>query len=503
MGCICSKEEDPTIQNNPRKSEPVTPVHENTSHKYRVKEPQGGNGYTQQPVEQQNLYIALYKYDARTDGDLSFQKGDTLQILDDSKGDWWLAKSIKTQQEGYVPNNYIAALKSLESEEWFFGRISRGDAANRLMKASLPKGSFLVRESETSPGNHALSIRDFTSSGPNVRHYKIKQQKHTSLFYIARTKEFRTIQELILHYRGQAEGLCCKLTSPCTRETLIIPSFRDAWEISRHELSFEQKLGAGQFGEVWKGYWKGTTPCAIKTLRAGTMSPEAFLAEANIMKEMRHEKLVRLYAVCSDTEPIYIVTELMSNGSLLDYLRADSSVYLKLRHLVDMGSQISSGMYFLEQKNFIHRDLAARNVLVEENNLVKIADFGLAKIIKEDEYVARKGSKFPVKWTALEAALYGTFSIKSDIWSFGILLAELVTKGQMPYPGLSNSEVLDQLQRGYRMPKPVHCPDSLYRIMMQCWLEDPRERPTFEFLYHFLDDYFVATEPEYREADEC
>ncbi|XP_033116488.1 tyrosine-protein kinase SRK2-like [Anneissia japonica] len=499
MGCIHSSDSSPSTKYTP--SEHVNAP--DPSHHTKYPSP-GQNGYTPPPAtNDQKLYIALYNYEARTDGDLTFQKGDTLHVLDDSKGDWWLARSIKTQQEGFVPNNYIAALKSLESEEWFFGRISRGDATNRLMQARLPKGSFLVRESETSLGNHALSIRDIDENGPNIRHYKIRRQKQTAYYYIARTKEFRTIQELILHYRGQAEGLCCKLTSPCTRETSIIPSFRDAWEISRHELSFEQKLGAGQFGEVWKGFWKGTTPCAIKTLRAGTMSPEAFLAEANIMKEMRHEKLVRLYAVCSDTEPIYIVTELMSHGSLLDYLRGDLSLHLKLRHLVDMGAQIASGMYFLEQKNFIHRDLAARNVLVADNNLVKIADFGLAKIIKEDEYVARKGSKFPVKWTAMEAALYGTFSVKSDIWSFGILLVELVTKGQMPYPGLSNSEVLDQLQRGYRMPKPVHCPDSLYRIMMQCWLEDPRERPTFEFLYHFLDDYFVSTEPEYREADEC
>lgn len=100
-----------------------------------------------------------------------------------------------------------------------------------------------------------------------------------------------------------------------------------------------------------------------------------------------------------------------------------------------MSAQIAAGMAYLESQNYIHRDLAARNVLVAEGNVVKIADFGLARLIKEDEYEARIGARFPIKWTAPEAANYSKFSIKSDVWSFGILLTELVTYGRIPYPG--------------------------------------------------------------------
>ena len=167
---------------------------------------------------------------------------------------------------------------------------------------------------------------------------------------------------------------------------------------------------------------------------SGTMDPKDFLSEAQIMKKLRHPKLIQLYAVCTLEEPIYIITELMRNGSLLEFIQGKGRT-LKLPQLIDMAAQIAAGMAYLESQNYIHRDLAARNVLVGENNVVKIADFGLARLIKEDEYEARVGARFPIKWTAPEAANYSKFSIKSDVWSFGILLTELVTYGRIPYPG--------------------------------------------------------------------
>ena len=166
------------------------------------------------------------------------------------------------------------------------------------------------------------------------------------------------------------------------------------------------------------------------------MDPQDFLAEAQLMKKIQHDKLIRLFAVCTTEEPIYIVTELMKNGSLLDYLRSPKGRQLKFDKLTDYSIQIATGMSYLESRNYIHRDLAARNVLVgQKGTIVKIADFGLARVIKEEEYEARAGAKFPLKWTAPEALNYGKFTIKSDVWSFGILLSEIVTYGQIPYPG--------------------------------------------------------------------
>ncbi|NXG58566.1 LYN kinase, partial [Hemiprocne comata] len=184
------------------------------------------------------------------------------------------------------------------------------------------------------------------------------------------------------------------------------------------------------------GYYHNSTKVAVKTLKPGTMSVQAFLEEANLMKTLQHDKLVRLYAVVTKEEPIYIITEFMAKGSLLDFLKSDEGSKLLLPKLIDFSAQIAEGMAYIERKNYIHRDLRAANVLVSDLLMCKIADFGLARVIEDNEYTAREGAKFPIKWTAPEAINYGSFTIKSDVWSFGILLYEIVTYGKIPYPGM-------------------------------------------------------------------
>ncbi|CAL8320095.1 unnamed protein product [Arctogadus glacialis] len=447
------------------------------------------------------FFVALYDYEARTADDLSFSKGDRFQIINNTEGDWWEARSINTGQKGYIPSNYVAPADSIQAEEWYFGKMGRKDAERLLLVPGNQRGTFLARESETTKGAYSLSIRDWDDmKGDNVKHYKIRKLDSGG-YYITTRAQFDALQKLVKHYTEHSDGLCYRLTTVCpTVKPQTQGLAKDAWEIPRDSLRLELKLGQGCFGEVWMGTWNGTTKVAIKTLKPGTMSPEAFLQEAQIMKKLRHDKLVPLYAVVSE-EPIYIVTEYMGKGSLLDFLKEGDGKCLKLPQLVDMASQIADGMAFIERMNYIHRDLRAANILVGETLCCKIADFGLARLIEDNEYTARQGAKFPIKWTAPEAALYGRFTIKSDGWSFGILLTELVTKGRVPYPGMVNREVLEQVERGYRMPCPTGCPESLHEMMRQCWKKDPDERPTFEYIQSFLEDYFTATEPQYQPGD--
>ena len=243
-------------------------------------------------------------------------------------------------------------------------------------------GAFLIRDSESRRNDYSLSVRDHDT----VKHYRIRQLDEGG-FFIARRTPFRTLQELVEHYSKDADGLCVNLRKPCVQiekptTSGLSHNTRDQWEIDRSSLKFVRKLGQGQFGEVWEGLWNNTTPVAIKTLKPGTMDPKDFLTEAQIMKKLRHAKLVQLYAVCTMEEPIYIITELMKNSSLLDYLQGKGR-NLKLPQLIDMSAQIAAGMAYLESQNYIHRDLAARNILVGENNIVKIADFGFARFLGE------------------------------------------------------------------------------------------------------------------------
>uniref|UniRef100_A0A3Q2GHK1 Tyrosine-protein kinase n=1 Tax=Cyprinodon variegatus TaxID=28743 RepID=A0A3Q2GHK1_CYPVA len=446
-------------------------------------------------------FVALYDYESRTVSDLTFRKGDRLQIVNNTEGDWWLARSLTTGESGYIPSNYVAPSDSIQAEEWYFGKITRRDSERLLLNPQNRRGTFLVRESETTKGAYCLSVLDYDNTkGLNVKHYKIRKLDSGG-FYITSRTQFTSLQQLVFHYRKHSDGLCHALTDVCpVAKPQTQGLARDAWEIPRESLRLDVKLGQGCFGEVWMGTWNGTTRVAIKTLKPGTMSPEAFLQEAQVMKKLRHEKLVQLYAVVSE-EPIYIVTEYMSQGSLLDFLKGDAGKMLRLPQLVDMAAQIAAGMAYVERMNYVHRDLRAANILVGDNLVCKVADFGLARLIEDNEYTARQGAKFPIKWTAPEAALYGRFTIKSDVWSFGVLLTELATKGRVPYPGMVNREVLDQVERGYRMPCPAECPTSLHDLMLSCWRKDPEERPTFEYLQGFLEDYFTSTEPQYQPGE--
>uniref|UniRef100_A0A8D2KXU3 Tyrosine-protein kinase n=1 Tax=Varanus komodoensis TaxID=61221 RepID=A0A8D2KXU3_VARKO len=445
---------------------------------------------------QDKLVVALYDYDSTHEGDLVLRKDEQLRILEQN-GEWWKAQSLATGQVGLIPSNFVAKVNTLEQEPWFFKAISRKDAERQLLAAGNTQGAFLVRESESSKGSYSLSVRDFDQNqGDVVKHYKVRNMDNGG-FYISPRITFDSLHNLVEHYTYNLDGLCTRLGKPCQTQKPQKPWWHDEWEVPRETLKLVEKLGAGQFGEVWMGYYNGHTKVAIKSLKQGSMSPEAFLAEANLMKKLRHKRLVRLYAVVTQ-KPMYIITEYMEKGNLVDFLKAAEGTQLTIFKLLDMSAQIAEGMAFLEKKNYIHRDLRAANILVSETLCCKIADFGLARII-EDEYTAQEGAKFPIKWTAPEAINYGTFTIKSDVWSFGILLTEIVTYGRIPYPGMSNPEVIQNLERGYRMPMPDNCPEELYKLMLQCWKDSPEERPTFEYLKGVLEDFFTATEGQYEQ----
>lgn len=208
-----------------------------------------------------------------------------------------------------------------------------------------------------------------------------------------------------------------------------------------------EELGSGQFGVVRRGKWRGSIDTAVKMMKEGTMSEDDFIEEAKVMTKLQHPNLVQLYGVCSKHRPIYIVTEYMKHGSLLNYLRRHETTLIgNMGLLLDMciqvcvidffatlqfanfhyiycrfiiALQVSKGMAYLERHNYIHRDLAARNCLVGSENVVKVADFGLARYVLDDQYTSSGGTKFPIKWAPPEVLNYTRFSSKSDVWAYG------------------------------------------------------------------------------------
>ncbi|CAF0867395.1 unnamed protein product [Didymodactylos carnosus] len=431
----------------------------------------------------QNVYVALHAFQGSDDKQLTLAVGDHLIIIGCNNSSEWCEVKNFRGETGWVPKSFIRPLDSLDRHSWFHGKVSRCEAEYLLTQGI--NGSFLVRDSETVPGQLSISVR----YEERIYHYRINKDENGQ-YYVSTEFRFQNLQQLIYHHSTKTDGLVHLLLYPISKQKNQPPLFKidDKWEIARSEIIMQCKEGGGQYGDVYKALWKRYNKIvAVKTLKE-TMNVTDFIDEACVMKEMKHPNLVQLLGVVTLEPPYYIITEFMPYGCLLDYLKKRSRSELTSTVLMYMAGQIGSGMTYLEQKNFIHRDLAARNCLVGEKHLVKVGDFGLARLIQcENHYTAKLGAKFPIKWTAPEGLAFNQFSTKSDVWSFGILLYEIATYGSSPYPGVELSDVYHLLETGCRMPCPEGCPVDVYNLMQKCWRWNPDERPTFKEIHAELD----------------
>ncbi|KAJ8408976.1 hypothetical protein AAFF_G00239970 [Aldrovandia affinis] len=434
------------------------------------------------PVESA-IYTALWGFEARDDAELSFQEGDLFNVIDRS-GDWWTARKIDRNgcviATGVVPYNYLARGESVEAQPWYFGKMNRFEASSHLLAPENCDGAFLIRLSEKEDVGYVLSVK----AGNKVKHFKIHQDEEW--FSVDRIKSFSSLEDLVDHFRTyplvasvEMLGKACSRKEPKPQD--LSYSTVDEWELPKEEFTLGELLGSGHFADVRRGKWKNQINVAIKILKTEALNHKEFQQETQILKKLRHKHLITLFAICSTSSPYYIITELMEKGNLLCFLRGSEANDLDTVCLVDMAAQVADGMAYLESKNSIHRDLAARNILVGENYICKVADFGLARFIKEPFYTS-EDKEIPYKWCAPEAISHGRYSNKSDVWSFGILLYEIMTNGGVPYPAYRNAEIYNLITTGYRMPAPPKCTENVYKIMQSCWCHAPDDRPSFSAL---------------------
>uniref|UniRef100_A0A8B9PHI7 Tyrosine-protein kinase n=1 Tax=Apteryx owenii TaxID=8824 RepID=A0A8B9PHI7_APTOW len=266
--------------------------------------------------------------------------------------------------------------------------------------------------------------------------------------------------------------------------------------LDRNLLTLEDgELGSGNFGTVKKGFYKmkkGAKPVAVKILKNESNDPaikDELLREANVMQQLDNPYIVRMIGIC-EAEAWMLVMEMAELGPLNKFLQKNRHVTEK--NITELVHQVSMGMKYLEENNFVHRDLAARNVLLVTQHYAKISDFGLSKALSADEnyYKAQSHGKWPVKWYAPECMNFYKFSSKSDVWSFGVLMWEAFSYGQKPYKGMKGGEVAQMIERGERMECPEVCPTEVYDLMKLCWTYNIDDRPGFVAVELRLRNYY-------------
>ncbi|XP_056381532.1 tyrosine-protein kinase SYK isoform X2 [Hyla sarda] len=267
-------------------------------------------------------------------------------------------------------------------------------------------------------------------------------------------------------------------------------------KIKREQLTLDEiELGAGNFGTVKKGTLKMTKTerkVAVKILKNDGNDPsvqEELVREATVMQQLDNPYIVRMIGIC-ESDAWMLVMELAELGPLNKFLTKNRD--LSEKNLTELVHQVSMGMKYLEEKNFVHRDLAARNVLLVTQHYAKISDFGLSKAIGSDEnyYKAKSCGKWPVKWYAPECINFYKFSSKSDVWSFGVLMWEAFSYGQKPYKGMKGGEVSQMIESGKRMEMPPRCPPEVYELMKLCWTYKVEDRPNFVSVELQLRNYY-------------
>uniref|UniRef100_A0A8C0IAE4 Tyrosine-protein kinase n=1 Tax=Bubo bubo TaxID=30461 RepID=A0A8C0IAE4_BUBBB len=397
------------------------------------------------------VVMAIYDYEAQNPQELTLQYNEEYYVIDSSEEHWWLIQD---------KNGRNADLASFDVFRWYNKNISRSKAET-LLKDEGREGAFMVRDSRQ-PGMYTVSV--FT------KHYHINETTDfPKRYYLAEKHVFDCIPELINYHHYWFTMLPGKL--------VINPS----------ELTRVQEIGSGQFGVVYLGYLLEKTKVAIKTIREGAMSEEDFIEEAKVLMKLSHPKLVQLYGVCFENTPICLVFEFMENGCLSDYLRSQRGSFSK-ETLLGMCQDVCEGMAYLEQNSVIHRDLAARNCLVGESHVVKVSDFGMSRIVLDDQYTSSTGTKFPVKWSAPEVFSYSNYSTKSDVWSFGVLMWEVFSEGKIPYENRTNGEVVEEINAGFRLYKPKLASKAIYEVMSHCWRMRKDDRPSFSVLLYQLSE---------------
>ncbi|EYC02570.1 hypothetical protein Y032_0099g3186 [Ancylostoma ceylanicum] len=361
-----------------------------------------------------------------------------------------------------------------EQEQWFHGFLPREDINRRLLTED---GQFLVRVTEPQPGMGLKTVLSSRWNGKNHHFVIIEQKGKVSIESV----EFASILEMIHYYLREKKPI-----TESTGALLTTPIPRQKWELRHESISLGEFLAEGAFGGVYAGVLTvgdRKYQVAVKVNKGHKVTKRVITEickEARIMRRYRHPNVVKFYGVAAEREPVMLVMELVDGGALDAYLQKRKAE-ITVADRVRFSFGAAKGLEYLHANDCIHRDVAARNCLVH-NGEVKISDFGLSRELSNEakKYTIKdQNQRLPVRWLAPEVLSAATYSKKSDVFSYGILLWEIFSDAALPYSDMTLAEVIVQVQAGYRLPAPEMMPKLIRTIMIeQCFPAIPEDRST-------------------------
>nr|VZH96106.1 unnamed protein product [Spirometra erinaceieuropaei] len=423
---------------------------------------------------------------------LEFKKGDILHLQKQSGERWWEALNSRTNKCGLVLDKWFTDRpgESVAFDAW--QNIDREGARRQLLVPELQSGTFILRPGKDLK-SYVLCVLYVSHGDYDVKFYQIQKTEDGERYYIRPEQTFSTLDGLLKFYSDPNPNnpwqLCCPLKGPRPKPSTLTRDF-ESKIISRHLLERKRDLGHGNYGRVFLATYRNTEVAVKEAL--GPQTTKESIDEAKLLSKLSHPRIMCLLGICCEpnTEPLLLITEFMPKGTLLDFFKTDEGKAFSVDDLIKVISQVCEGMAYLETNNVVHNDLRAANVLVDANNNVRVADFGLAKILRFDDRDINTG-QFPIRWTAPEATASNYSAVSSaDVWSFGVLMYEVLSYGSLPYTDLSDDEVLGYVESGGRLENPCK-PEwllrtDLYNVMTRCWNTEPKSRPTFQALQQEL-----------------
>uniref|UniRef100_A0A9J8BHH3 Inactive tyrosine-protein kinase 7 n=2 Tax=Cyprinus carpio TaxID=7962 RepID=A0A9J8BHH3_CYPCA len=279
-------------------------------------------------------------------------------------------------------------------------------------------------------------------------------------------------------------------------------SSHDKLHFPRNNLHTITTLGKGEFGEVLLAKAKAAedeeeTVVLVKSLQSRDEQMQLdFRRECEMFAKLSHANLARLLGICREVEPHYMILEYTDMGDLKQYLRVSKSKDEKVKvqplstkQKVSVCLQVARGMEHLSNQRFVHKDLAARNCLISSKRQIKVSALGLSKDVYNNEYYHYHQSWIPLRWLPSEAVFEDDFSTKTDVWSFGVLMWEVFSFGELPYAELTDDKVLEALQEGkLKLSPPQGCPSRVFKLMVRCWAASPKDRLSFSDICTALSD---------------